>query len=183
MKCAPFQNLPLSCSHAGKKKSENTASSTCLGFDGSKHSQTVIEEARFTCSPARSIWIFCPRRSCLFIGPFIYLFIYLFIRPAAAAFVRPSATQACTLVNGQHPIGVMERLRDHAHTGYTLSSCVTCVKQHACYSVIHPQRSATTTRPVRAGNIFFFCFSTKMVSSQMQKFYSLSWALREMCSD
>lgn len=110
------------CLHEGwgEEERKSTASSAWLGSEGRKQSDgdgraqiyTLPHQVHINLLP---LWP-------TFIYSLSYLFICPFIQPAAAAFVCLAATQACTLVNGQHVIGVMERPRNHAQPAHTQSS-------------------------------------------------------------
>lgn len=120
VKCAPLQDLLFFCLHGeGEEEEHGVIRVTGLRWqkaqsDGDGRAQIYMlpNEVHINLLP---LW---PS----FIYSLIYLFICLFIQPAAAAFVCPAATQARTLVNGQHVIDVMERPRNHAHPAHTQSS-------------------------------------------------------------
>lgn len=164
VKRAPLQDLLFFCLHGeGEEEEPGVLRVTGLRWqkaqpDGDGRAQIYMlpNEVHITLLP---LW---PS----FIYLLIYLFVYLFSQPQQRLSARPRRT----LVNGQHVIGVMERRRNHACTLHTRNPAnhgrATCVKQHACCSVIHQQCSATATRAGRAVMLGFFpsFFGKKVLS-------------------
>lgn len=81
---------------------KNLLSSVWLGSDGRKHSRTVIEELKSTC--------------CGDVEQGPYKSSAPWGGGCNSMFVCSAAKQTRTLVNGQHQISLMERLRNHART-------------------------------------------------------------------
>lgn len=93
---------------------------------------------------------------------FIYSLVYLFI----CLFIQPAATQARTLVNGQHVIGVMERPRNHAHPAHAQSSLPqqSNVCKATCLLLRHPPAVLSHCHQGWKGRhvgFFFFFFRQK----------------------